>query len=127
MENKAVIEFRIGNGKASTLSAMLDFAYGHDFEGPELRNFNNIEEKADNLDGMLDLLICTDAWGMLRLQNQVEDYLTKPEHAVIYRRADNVEAIMEIAISANATRLVEDCEAYIQHNKEGMKIMRSSS
>ena len=127
MSSEAVIEFGVGSGKALTLSTMLDFAYGHDFVGPALQNPNDNEEKADNLDHMLDLLVCADAWQMLELGTQVEDYLTQPYHAAIYRRADNVEAIMEIAKSANANRVVEDCRAYIQHNKEGMKIMRSSS
>ena len=125
MLDRDEFDFNVGSRKASTLSIMLDSAYGRDFSAPELRNPNDNDEKANNLDHMLDLLICTDAWQMARLHSQVEDYLTEPGNAAIYRRADNVEDILAIAKLARASRVVKSCEAYIQHNQKGMSIMKS--
>lgn len=119
--DKGVIAFEIGDGKASTLAIMINFAYGVDYAGPRLQNLENQDEIAANLDEILDVLVCADAWEMLRLRDQVEDFLTATANASVYRRADNVTEIKKIAEEANAAVLVKDCEEYIRRNKEGME------
>ena len=113
-------------GSKRTLSAMLDFAYGIDFVGPELENPGDVKEIADRLDEMLELLRAADSWQMLRLRDQVEDFLTDTANATIYRCADNVDSIRDIAAQANAARLVTDCNNYIQRNAEGLDRMKQT-
>ena len=120
-QNQTTLDFEIGGNKSSTLAIMLDFAYGVDYKGPQLDNIEDQDEIATNLDEILDVLVCADAWEMLRLRDQVEDFLTAPANASIYRRADNVTEIKKIAEDANASVLVKDCEEYIRKNKKGME------
>ncbi|KAL9125304.1 MAG: hypothetical protein Q9217_005473 [Psora testacea] len=118
--HQQVIAFNFGLERLATLSDMLDFAYGIDFSGPPLKDPEDTQEIADKLDGMLDLLVCADSWQMLRLRDQVEDFITGRANAKTYRRADNVIYIKEVAKRANAVRLVMSCDDYIRENPEIM-------
>ena len=125
-QEKLVIPFEYGLRKVLTLSTMLDFAYGGRYVGPQLKNNEDTEEIADRLDEMLDLLVCADSWQMIGLRDQVEDFLTEQGNATIYRRADNVESVEEIAGKANATRLVRHCHDYMGRNKIAMERLKKS-
>ena len=126
-ENKPLFKFEYGLSKLTTLSRMLDFAYGVAYDGPQLKNVEDIEEIADRLDEILDLLVCADGWQMIELRNQVEDFLTETANASIYRRADNVEHVRKIAEKANAERLVRHCDDYMTRNKAGMDRLKKGS
>ncbi|KAL9099438.1 MAG: hypothetical protein Q9163_005063 [Psora crenata] len=119
-----VVPFEYGCKKLSTLSTMVDFAYGVAYTGPELMDKEDENEVADKLDEILDLLVCSDSWQMLRLRDQVEDYLTETSNATTYRRADNVEFVKDIAGKANAKRLVMHCENYMRMNRDGMERLK---
>ncbi|KAG8527970.1 uncharacterized protein KY384_006886 [Bacidia gigantensis] len=124
--DRCVVPLKFGLQKLSTLSTMIEWAYGTDFLAPVLKSSEDTDEIADRLDEILDVLECSNAWQMLRLRDQVEDFLTETTNATIYRRADNVDHIRKIAEEAKATRLVEDCDRYIQKNKDGMERMRKA-
>ena len=126
-DDKLIVKFEYGLSKLSTLSKMLDFAYGVAYTGPQLMNTEDVDEIADKLDEILDVLICADGWQIIELRDQVEDFLTETAHASIYRRADNVEHIKQIADKANAKRLARHCEEYMTRNKAGMDRLKKGS
>ena len=116
------IAFDYGCGNASTLRTLVAFAYGTPYTGPALQNEEDAEEIANNLDEILDVLVCANAWQMDDLRNQVEDFLI--DTAGIYRRADNVEELKRIATEANASRLVQDCDEYMKLNKVALERLK---
>lgn len=116
------IAFDYGCESVSTLRTLVAFAYGIPYKGPALQNEEDTEEIANKLDEILDVLVCANAWQMDDLRNQVEDFLI--DKAEIYRRADNVEELKRIAMEANASRLVEDCDEYMKLNKAALERLK---
>ena len=120
------IPFHYGCQKLSTLSTMVDFAYGVPYTGPTLKNAEDVDEIANCLDDILDTLVCANAWQMNGLRDQVEDFLTEKANATIYRRADNVEDVKRIAMEANASRLVASCNQFVELNKVTIERLKQS-
>ena len=123
-QHQQIIPFNFGLKRLSTLSTMLDFAYGVDYSSSPLLDDTDPIEIRDQLTEMLDVLECADSWQMLRLRDQVEDFLTERSNATTYRRADTVEWIKRVATTANATRLVTSCDDYIRSNPEALKRLK---
>ena len=107
-----------------TVSQMVDFAYSGDFQGPELKNSNDLDEIGRTLETLLNLLEGTDRWVFQRLHEMVENFMTSAPYCTIYVRVDTVEWVKTSAESARATRLVKYCEEFFRDNEEIVVALR---
>ncbi|KAL8669926.1 MAG: hypothetical protein Q9168_005506 [Polycauliona sp. 1 TL-2023] len=101
---------------AKTLQYIVDFAYTGEVNWPVLRNAEDIDEVADKLDELLDLLRGADKWVVEALHDLTERYLL--DQAETYVRPDNVDSVKEAAEEAQAKHLVKHCEEYIRANSQ---------
>ncbi|KAL9624181.1 MAG: hypothetical protein Q9204_007898, partial [Flavoplaca sp. TL-2023a] len=99
-----------------TLQYIVDFAYTGQVKWPVLRNAEDIDEVADNLDELLDLLRGADRWVMEELHDLTERYLL--EESDTYVRPDNVDSVKEAAEEAQAKHLVSHCVEFIRVNQQ---------
>ena len=109
-----------------TLSQMVDFAYTGTVDWPSVQTPPDKDDVAETLDELLDLLHATDRWLLKTLHVMTEDVIL--DKAEILVRADNVDAVREIARDANALGLVAHCDEFIRLNEESLvKPMRSEA
>ncbi|KAL8996975.1 MAG: hypothetical protein Q9169_003626 [Polycauliona sp. 2 TL-2023] len=101
---------------ARTLQYIVDFAYTGEVNWPVLRNAEDIDEVADNLDELLDLLRGADRWVMETLHDLTERHLL--DKSETYVRPDNVDSVKEAAEEAQAKHLVKHCEEFIRVNQQ---------
>lgn len=107
-----------------TLSQMIDFAYTGEFEWPELKDSNDNEEIASNLEMLLDLLDGTNMWLLGRLHEMTETFLTSLPYSAIYVRVDTVTSVKERAEEARAERLSKYCEEFLEGNRDFVVALR---
>ena len=110
-----------------TLSQMVDFAYTGEFEWPELKCTDDVEEIGKNLAMLMDLLVGTDRWLFHRLHDMTENFLTSPPYSGVYVRPDTVDYVKERAENAQARRLVKYCEDFFSQNKDIVVAIRDKS
>ncbi|KAL8724778.1 MAG: hypothetical protein Q9166_007756 [cf. Caloplaca sp. 2 TL-2023] len=99
-----------------TLSHIVDFAYTGEVSWPILGNADDVNEVADKLDELLDLLRGADMWLMEMLHEHAERYLL--DKSETYVRPDNVDSVKELSEIANAKQLVRHCEEFIRDNAQ---------
>ncbi|KAL8828013.1 MAG: hypothetical protein Q9170_006784 [Blastenia crenularia] len=97
-----------------TLNYVVDFAYAGDVQWPQLQDPGDINEVADTLDELLDLLRGADMWFVEMLHDLTEQYLL--DHSESFIRPDNVDSVKELADAGRAKRLVDHCDAFIRVN-----------
>ncbi|KAL8986736.1 MAG: hypothetical protein Q9177_003996 [Variospora cf. flavescens] len=111
---------------SKTVRYMIDFAYTGEVQWPRPRNEEDVNEVADVLDELLDLLKGADKWIMRRLHDLTEERLLDQSH--IFVRPDNVEDVKDLAKEARAERFAAHCERFRKANErfvEDCKAMKS--
>ena len=101
---------------AKSLQHIVDFAYTGEVTWPVLNNAEDIDEVADNLDELLDLLRGADRWVMETLHDLTERHLL--DRSESYVRPDNVDSVKEAAAEARAKHLVRHCDEFIRVNRQ---------
>ncbi|KAL8877339.1 MAG: hypothetical protein Q9198_004626, partial [Flavoplaca austrocitrina] len=99
-----------------TLSYMVDFAYTGEVVWPASHHDDDINEVADKLDDLLDLLQGASKWLMDSLHDQTQRHILAKSET--YIRPDNVDDVREVAELARAKHLVKFCDDYIQANSQ---------
>ncbi|KAL8648970.1 MAG: hypothetical protein Q9226_005770, partial [Calogaya cf. arnoldii] len=99
-----------------TLSYMVDFAYTGEVTWPEPDHPEDMNEVADKLDDLLDLLHGASNWIMDTLHDLTERHIL--DESETYIRPDNVDDIKKVAELARAKHLVKFCDDYIQANQQ---------
>ncbi|KAL8770273.1 MAG: hypothetical protein Q9209_003909 [Squamulea sp. 1 TL-2023] len=107
---------RIEEMTAKTLQHIVAFAYTGEVSWPVLDNAEDINEVADKLDELLDLLRGADMWLMESLHDLTERHLL--DKSDTYVRPDNVDSVKELAEVARAKHLVRHCEEFIRVNAQ---------
>lgn len=114
LEHNAAID--IEDMTFATLSSMVDFAYSGEYQRPELQNAIDSDEIAGEilevLTDLFDLLDGANRWLLGSLHAMIENFLLTSPHSWTYVRPDTVDFVRERAEMANASRLVEYCEAF---------------
>jgi hypothetical protein len=119
-DNEGPIELE--NIKYSTLLQMIQFAYHDDLDWAAMEaDAGNVEDIADKLDALLDLLAGADRWVMSRLHSKVETYVL--DHARTLVRIDNVGDVEKIARDVQAKDLAGFCAKYREENKEILTVV----
>ncbi|KAL8955637.1 MAG: hypothetical protein Q9193_006583 [Seirophora villosa] len=102
--------------KSKTVRYMVDFAYTGEVQWPWLRNKEDVQEVADVLDDLLDLLKGADEWDMATLHDLTERQLLHQSDDFV--RPDNVEDVRDLATEANGQRFARHCEAFRKANEK---------
>ena len=108
-----------------TFSTLLDFAYTRIYKGAKAQIDAPKEDIVAVVDDTLDVLAAADEFIMPRLHDQVETYFE--ENTKVLLRPWTVDAIMQRASNANARRLQEVCNDYIQRNQQFMELYREQA
>ncbi|KAL8656205.1 MAG: hypothetical protein Q9210_000400 [Variospora velana] len=111
---------------SKTVRYMIDFAYTGEVQWPRPRNKEDVNEVADVLDELLDLLKGADKWIMRRLHDLTEERLL--DQSDVFVRPDNVEDLKDLAKEARAERFAAHCERFWKANErfvEDCKAMKS--
>ncbi|KAI4255981.1 MAG: hypothetical protein L6R42_006464, partial [Xanthoria sp. 1 TBL-2021] len=114
IDSKSTIQ--IEDLTAKSLQRIVDFAYTGEVTWPVLKDAEDIDEVADNLDELLDLLRGADWWVMEALHDLTERHLL--DKSDTYIRPDNVDSVKEAAEEAQAKHLVKHCEEFIRVNQQ---------
>lgn len=109
---KATIQ--IEDLSSKTLDYMVEFAYTGVVEWPRLQDGEDINEVADILDELLDLLNGANMWLMDMLHDLTERYIL--DNSETFIRPDNVDSVKELADAARAKCLVGHCDEFISVN-----------
>ena len=104
----------------STLERIINFAYSGTTSLAPLHDTYSIEEIADRLDELLDLLRGADRWIMKKLHSITEQCLLEDFHT--YIRADNVVDVKAEASKARAFDLEKACQDLIDDNLEFVRL-----
>ncbi|KAI9761621.1 MAG: hypothetical protein M1840_001737 [Geoglossum simile] len=118
--NKAII---LDDMSYSTLLSMIDFAYSDqiDWSGTQVEEGDSLEQIADKLDSLLDLLTGADRWGMPALLSATEYRVLLS--ARVFIRPDNVRDVEEIAAAANAKEVEAYCAKFCEDNCDIMEVL----
>jgi len=108
------------------LSMVVDFTYADIFDWTPMRvtDFDGVDEIADRLDDLLDLLTAADRFLMPALTVQAEDELLRAGRSFI--RIDNVLDVRTRAAEANAHHLENACTEFYEQNKVPVDLIYSS-
>ncbi|KAL8785541.1 MAG: hypothetical protein Q9213_003289 [Squamulea squamosa] len=120
LDSKAIV--RIEGMTRKTLHHIIDFVYTGDVSWPVLDNAEDINEVADKLDELLDLLRGADRWFINTLHELTERHLVARFDS--YIRPDNVESVRDLVDEAQAKHLLQICKDYIQANAQFIKDCR---
>jgi hypothetical protein len=105
----------------TTLQILIDFCYGANRDWAatwRLREGDESSKIADNLDGLLDVLVAADRWLMPDLFRDAQRQVLAG--IKFFVRPDNVAEVGIIAHDANATELGAYCDEYAVCNAEAI-------
>lgn len=112
----------------NTLQILIDFCYeaNEDWAAAwRLKEGDELPTIADNLDGLLDVLVAADRWLMPDLFADAESQVLAG--IKFFVRPDNVTAVRNIADEANATKLRNYCDEYAIYNVEAVLLANADT